>query len=85
MKRLSKPLKLLSKVEEMNENSKKTFRADKEERYAEMSEHPPDKKEVQSMKRKPYQNVDVLKYLQGKYKIGGDAGGAETGRKQCEE
>lgn len=69
----------------MNENSKKTFRADKEERYAEMSEHPPDKKEVQSMKRKPYQNVDVLKYLQGKYKIGGDAGGAETGRKQCEE
>lgn len=40
---------------------------------------------AENMKRKPYQNVDVLKYLQGKYKIGGDAGGAETGRKQCEK
>lgn len=69
----------------MNENSKKTIRADKEGRYVEMSEHPPDKKAAENMKRKPYQNVDVLKYLQGKYKIGGDAGGAETGRKQCEE
>ena len=45
-----------------------------------MAEHPPDKKAAENMKRKPYQNVDVLKYLQGKYKIGGDAGGA-TGRK----
>lgn len=53
----------------MNENSKKTFRADKESRYAEMSEHPPDKKAVQSMKRKPYQNMDVLGYLQKKYAI----------------
>ena len=50
----------------MNENSKKTIRADKEGRYAEMSEHPPDKKAVQSMKRKPYQNIDVLGYLQKK-------------------
>lgn len=39
------------------------------------------REDMQSMKRKPYQNMDVLKYLQGKYKIGGDAGGAETGRK----
>jgi hypothetical protein len=68
-------------VEEMNENSKKTIRADKEDRYAEMSEHPLDKKAVQSMKRKPYQNVDVLKYLQKKYKIGGDTGGADDKRK----
>ena len=29
----------------MNENSKKTIRADKEGRYAEMSEHTPDKKQ----------------------------------------
>ena len=50
----------------MNENSKKTIRADKEGRYAETSEHPPDEKAVQSMKRKPYQNVDVLGYLQKK-------------------
>lgn len=55
------------------------------EHYARMVEHPPDKKAAENMKRKPYQNVDVLKYLQGKYKIGGDAGGAETGRKQCEK
>lgn len=40
-----------------------------------------DKKAAENMKCKPYQNMDVLKYLQGKYKIGGDAGGAETGRK----
>lgn len=33
------------------------------------------------MKRKPYQNMDVLGYLQKKYKIGGDTGGTETGRK----
>ena len=33
------------------------------------------------MKRKPYQNMDVLGYLQKKYKIGGDTGGAENGRK----
>lgn len=64
----------------MNENSKKTIRADKEGRYAEMAEHPPDEKAVENMKRKPYQNVDVLKYLQGKYKIGGDTGGADDKR-----
>lgn len=69
----------------MREYNLKNIRADEEGRYAEMSEHPPDKKAAENMKRKPYQNVDVLKYLQGKYKIGGDAGGAETGRKQCEE
>lgn len=65
----------------MSEHNLKNINADKESRYAEMSEHPPDKKAVQSMKRKPYQNVDVLKYLQGKYKIGGDAGGADDKRK----
>ena len=53
----------------MNENSKKTFRADKEGRYAEMSEHPPNKKAAENMKRKPYQNMDVLGYLQKKYAI----------------
>lgn len=69
----------------MSEYNLKNIKADKEGRYAEMSEHPPDKKEAESMKRKPYQNVDVLGYLQKKYKIGGDGGGAETGRKQREE
>lgn len=64
----------------MNENSKKTFRADKEGRYAEMSEHPPDKKAAENMKRKPYQNMDALGYLQKKYKIGGDTGGADDKR-----
>ena len=39
-----------------------------------------DKKAAENMKRKPYQNVDVLKYLQGKYKIGGDTGGADDKR-----
>lgn len=53
----------------MNENSKKTIRADKESRYAEMSEHPPDKKAAENMNRKPYQNMDVLGYLQKKYAI----------------
>ena len=47
----------------------KTIRADKEGRYAEMSEHPPDKKAAENMKRKPYQNMDVLGYLQKKYAI----------------
>lgn len=37
------------------------------------------------MKRKPYHNMDVLGYLQKNYKIGGDAGGAEPGRKQRKE
>ena len=69
----------------MSEYNWKNIRADKEERYAEMAEHPPDEKAVQSMKRKPYQNMDVLGFLQKKYKIGGDAGGAETGRKQRKE
>ena len=69
----------------MSESNWKNIRADKEERYAEMAEHPPDEKAVQSMKRKPYQNMDVLGFLQKKYKIGGDAGGAETGRKQRKE
>lgn len=53
----------------MNENSKKTIRADKEDRYAEMSEHPPDKKAAENMKCKPYQNMDALEYLQKKYAI----------------
>lgn len=61
------------------------IRQNQKEHYAGMAEHPPDKKAAENMKRKPYQNVDVLKYLQGKYKIGGDAGGAETGRKQYQE
>lgn len=65
----------------MSEQNMKNIKADKEGRYAEMTEHPPDEKAAENMKRKPYQNMDVLKYLQGKYKIGGDAGGAETGRK----
>lgn len=69
----------------MREYNLKNIRADKEGRYAEMSEHPPDEKAAQSMKRKLYQNIDVLGYLQKKYKIGGDTGGAETGRKQCKE
>lgn len=58
----------------------KNIRADKEGRYAEMSEHPPDKKAAANMKRKPYQNMDVLGYLQKKYKIGGDTGGADDKR-----
>ena len=58
----------------------KTIRADKEGRYAEMSENPPDKKAAENMKRKPYQNMDVLGYLQKKYKIGGDTGGADDKR-----
>ena len=69
----------------MSEYNWKNIRADKEERYAEMAEHPPDKKAAENMKRKPYQNMDVLGFLQKKYKIGGDAGGAETGRKQRKE
>lgn len=44
-----------------------------------------DKKAAENMKCKPYQNMDVLGYLQKEYKIGGDAGGAEIRRKQCEE
>lgn len=64
----------------MSEYNLKNIKADKEGRYAEMSEHPPDKKAVQSMKRKPYQNIDVLGYLQKKYKIGGDTGGADDKR-----
>lgn len=39
------------------------------EKYAEMSEYPPDKKAAENMKRKLYQNVDVLGYLQKKYAI----------------
>lgn len=58
----------------------KNIRADKEGRYAEMSEHPPDKKAAENMKRKSYQNMDVLGYLQKKYKIGGDTGGADDKR-----
>ena len=58
----------------------KNIRADKEGRYAVMSEHPPDKKAAENMKRKPYQNMDVLGYLQKKYKIGGDTGGADDKR-----
>lgn len=53
----------------MGEYNWKNIRADKEERYAEMSEHPPDKKAAENMKRKPYQNMDVLGYLQKKYAI----------------
>lgn len=69
----------------MSEYNLKNIRADKEGRYADMSEHPPDKKAAENMKRKPYQNVDVLGYIRDKYKIGGDAGGAKTGRKQRKE
>ena len=39
----------------MGEYNWKNIRADKEGRYAEMSEHPPDKKAAENMKRKPYQ------------------------------
>ena len=65
----------------MGEYNWKNIRADKEGRYAEMSEHPPDKKAAENMKRKPYQNMDVLGYLQKKYKIGGNTGGADDKRK----
>lgn len=64
----------------MGEYNWKNIRVDKEGRYAEMSEHPPDKKAAENMKRKPYQNMDVLGYLQKKYKIGGDTGGADDKR-----
>lgn len=64
----------------MSEYNWKNIRADKEGRYAEMSEHPPDKKAEENMKRKPYQNMDVLRYPQKKYKIGGDIGGADDKR-----
>lgn len=64
----------------MSEHNLRNIKADKEGRYAEMSEHPPDEKAAENMKRKPYQNVDVLKYLQKKYKIGGDTGGADDKR-----
>ena len=64
----------------MGEYNWKNIRADKEGRYAKMSEHPPDKKAAENMKRKPYQDMDVLGYLQKKYKIGGDTGGADDKR-----
>lgn len=64
----------------MGEYNWKNIRVDKEGRYAEMSEHPPDKKAAENMKRKPYQNMDALGYLQKKYKIGGDTGGADDKR-----
>ncbi len=66
----------------MSEYNLKNIRADKEGRYADMSEYPPDKKAAENMKRKPYQNmdVDVLGYLQKKYKIGGNTGGADDKR-----
>ena len=53
----------------MSEYNLKNIKADKEGRYAEMSEHPPDKKAAENMKCKPYQNMDVLGYLQKKYAI----------------
>lgn len=53
----------------MSEHNLRNIKADKEGRYAEMSEHPPDEKTAENMKRKPYQNVDVLGYLQKKYAI----------------
>lgn len=53
----------------MSEHNLRNIKADKEGRYAEMSEHPPDEKAAENMKRKPYQNVDVLGYLQKKYAI----------------
>lgn len=53
----------------MSEHNLKNIKADKESRYAEMSENPPDKKAAENMKRKPYQNMDVLGYLQKKYAI----------------
>ena len=65
----------------MGEYNWKNIRVDKEGRYAEMSEHPADKKAAENMKRKPYQNMDVLGYLQKKYKIGGKTGGADDKRK----
>lgn len=64
----------------MREYNLKNIKADKEGRYAEMSKHPPDKKAAENMKCKPYQNMDVLGYLQKKYKIGGDTGGADDKR-----
>lgn len=64
----------------MGECNWKNIRSDKEGRYAEVSEHPPDKKAAENMKRKPYQNMDMLGYLQKKYKIGGDTGGADDKR-----
>ena len=47
----------------------KDIRREQERKKVEMSEHPPDKKAAENMKRKPYQNMDVLGYLQKKYAI----------------
>lgn len=68
------------------------------EHYADMAEHPPDRKASEKFHRPAYQagklieaqgqqlwHGDVAEYLARKYKIGDDANGEETGREQCEE
>lgn len=53
-----------------------------------LAEHPPDEKTSIEFRRKPYQSYTVTDYLR---KMGVNvnkevnAGGAETGRKQCQE
>ena len=52
----------VDKIVDQLEKEKEYANAD----FEEYAKHPPDKKAVQSMKRKPYQNIDVLGYLQKK-------------------
>lgn len=53
-----------------------------------LAEHPPDEKASIEFHRKPYQSYTVTDYLR-KMGVdvtkGVDAGGAEAGRKQCQE
>ena len=53
----------------MRGRSRKRIKMDNEKSYAKMAGHPPDSKATQDMNHKPYQNVDVLGYLQKKYAI----------------
>ena len=53
----------------MRGRSRKQIKMDNEKSYAKMAGHPPDKKAAENMNRKPYQNMDVLGYLQKKYAI----------------
>ena len=68
------------------------------EHYADMAEHPPDRKASEKFHRPAYQagklieaqgqqlwHGDVAEYLARKYKIGDDANGEETGREQCKK
>ena len=68
------------------------------EHYADMAEHPPDRKASEKFHRPAYQaeklietqgqqlwHGDVTEYIARKYKIGDDANGEETGREQCKK